>query len=92
MNLLTYLLEQTARWAGVFPQQRSLQRAIALAFGILCGVGRRTLTRAISFQGNTQKDWSPTTRSFPAPLGNPERCSTPLWSGPSESRDWGASS
>jgi hypothetical protein len=58
MNLLTYLLEQTARWAFVFPQERSLQRAITLAFGILCGVGRRTLTRAISFQGNTQKDWS----------------------------------
>jgi hypothetical protein len=58
MNLLTYLLEQTDRWKFVFPQQRSSQRAIALAFGILCGVGRRTLTRAISFQGNTQKDWS----------------------------------
>jgi hypothetical protein len=58
MNLLTYLLEQTARWQNVFPQQRSLQRAITLAFGILCGVGRRTLTRAISFAGNTQKDWS----------------------------------
>ena len=56
-NLLTYLLEQTARWAWVFPQERSLQRALALAFGILCGMGRRTLTRAISFHGHTQKDW-----------------------------------
>jgi hypothetical protein len=58
MNLLNYLFQQTARWTFVFPQERSLQRAIALAFGILCGVGKRTLTRAISFQGNTQKDWS----------------------------------
>ena len=58
MNLLTYLLEHTARWNFVFPQQRSLQRVITLAFGILCGVGRRTLTRAITFAGNTQKDWS----------------------------------
>jgi hypothetical protein len=58
MNLLTYLLKHTSAWAFVFPQQRTLQRAIALAFGILCGVGRRTLTRAISFHGNTQKDWS----------------------------------
>lgn len=58
MNLLSYLLEQTARWNFVFPQQRSLNRAITLAFGILCGVGRRTVTRAISFAGNTQKDWS----------------------------------
>ena len=51
-------MQQTQRWAFVFPQERSLKRAIALAFGILCGVGKRTLTRAISFQGNTQKDWS----------------------------------
>jgi hypothetical protein len=58
MNLVDYLLEQTKRWAFVFPQERSLSRAIGLAFGILCGVGKRTLTRAISFQGNTQKDWS----------------------------------
>jgi hypothetical protein len=58
MNLLTYLLGATSRWAFVFPQERSLQRAIALAFGILCGVGRRTVTRAISFHGNPQKDWS----------------------------------
>jgi hypothetical protein len=29
-----------------------------LGLGLLCGVGKRTLTRAISFQGNTQKDWS----------------------------------
>ena len=57
MNLLTYLLKATQRWAWVFPQERSLHRAVTLAFGILCGVGRRTLTRAIAFQGNTQKDW-----------------------------------
>ena len=58
MNLLDFLLKQTRRWVFVFPQERSLGRAIALAFGILCGVGKRTITRAIGFQGNTQKDWS----------------------------------
>lgn len=58
MKLLDALLKHTQRWAAVFPQQRSLERALALAFGILCGVGKRTVTRAISFQGNTQKDWS----------------------------------
>jgi len=58
MNLLSYLQEQTIRWAFVFRQERTLQRAIALAFGILCGVGKRTVTRAIGFHGNTQKDWS----------------------------------
>src|SRR2546428_241734 len=58
MKLLDTLLQHTQGWRFVFPQVRSLERAIALAFGILCGVGKRTLTRAISFQGNTQKDWS----------------------------------
>ena len=58
MNLLDFLLKHIAHWATVFPQERSLNRAVALAFGILCGVGKRTLTRAISFHGNTQKDWS----------------------------------
>jgi len=58
MKLLDTLLQHTQGWRFVFPQMRSLERAIALAFGILCGVGKRTLTRAISFQGNTQKDWS----------------------------------
>ena len=58
MNLLDFLLKHTRLWVFVFPQERSLERAIALAFGILCGVGKRTITRAITFQGNTQKDWS----------------------------------
>lgn len=59
MNLVSYLLEQiTTHWTSVFAQERTLQRALALAFGILCGVGKRTVTRAISFHDNTQKDWS----------------------------------
>jgi hypothetical protein len=59
MNLLNWLLKfTTAGWENVFAQERSLDRAIALAFGILCGVGKRTITRAITFHGNGQKDWS----------------------------------
>ena len=58
MNLLDFRLKQTRRWVFVFPQERSLGRAIALAFGILGGVGQRTIPRAIGFQGNTQKDGS----------------------------------
>lgn len=58
MNLLDFLGQSTAQWQNIFAQKRSFHRALALAFGILCGVGKRTVTRAISFQGNTQKDWS----------------------------------
>mgnify|MGYP001564752165 FL=1 len=78
MNLLDYLLQQTKRWVFVFPQERSLQRALALAFGILCGVGQRTLTRAISFQGNTQKDWSADSRVFSRSPWEPRALFHPL--------------
>ena len=78
MNLLTYLLKMTRHWSWVFPQQRSLQRAITLAFGILCGVGRRTLTRAICFQGNTQKDWSADYKVFSRSPWEPRALFAPI--------------
>ncbi len=78
MNLLSYLLKQTTRWAFVFPQPRSLQRAITLAFGILCGVGKRTLTRAISFAGNTQKDWSADYKVFSRSVWQPRALFHPI--------------
>jgi hypothetical protein len=58
MNLVDFLLKHLASWTQFFPQHRSLQRAITVAFGLQCGVGKRTITRSIGFQGNTQKDWS----------------------------------
>jgi hypothetical protein len=64
MSLLQTLLKLIERWDFVFPQDRSRQRARAMAFGILCGLGKRTLTRAISFHGNTHKDWSADYRVF----------------------------
>jgi len=58
MNLLDYLLKQTHAWSAVFAQERTRLRALTVAVGLLCGMGRRTVTRAITFHGNTQKDWS----------------------------------
>lgn len=79
MNLVTYLLEQiTTGWASVFAQDRSLQRALALAFGILCGVGKRTVTRAISFHGNTQKDWSADYKVFSRSPWEPRALFNPI--------------
>ena len=49
MKLLDCLLQHTQRGHLVFPQARRLERALALAFGIRCGVGQRTLTRASSY-------------------------------------------
>jgi hypothetical protein len=58
MNLADFLLKHLALWADAFPQRRSLERAITVAPGLVCGLGKRTITRSIGFQGNTQKDWS----------------------------------
>jgi hypothetical protein len=56
--LLEKLLELLQGWAAAFPQQRTCERAIALALGLLCGLGRRTLTRAICFHDRQHQDWS----------------------------------
>lgn len=64
MNLAQCLTRHLNSWAGVLPQQRSLERTSALGVGLLCGVGQRTLTRAIGFHGNTQKDWSADYKMF----------------------------
>lgn len=64
MKLLEVLLKLIEKWDFVFPQDRSRHRARAMAFGILCGVGKRTITRAIGFHGNTHKDWSADYRVF----------------------------
>jgi len=56
--LLITLLALLQDWAAVFDQQRSCTRAISLALGLLCGLGRRTVTRAICFNNRQHQDWS----------------------------------
>jgi hypothetical protein len=77
-----------AAWALVFPQDRSRQRALALAFGILCGVGRRTLTRGISFQGNTQKDWSADYKVFSRSPWEPRALFNPILEPAIQEQGW----
>lgn len=64
MNLIDCLQNHLSQWEPSLPQRRSLDRVVALGMGILCGVGKRTITRAISFHGNTQKDWSADYKMF----------------------------
>lgn len=78
MTLPDFLFQQLAKWESVFPQQRSHNRAITLAFGILCGVGKRTITRAIGFAGNTQKDWSADYRVFSRSPWEPRQLFNPI--------------
>ena len=56
--LLEKLLALLQGWAPAFGQQRTCARAIALALGLLCGLGRRTVTRAICFNNRQHQDWS----------------------------------
>ena len=78
MNLIQYILEKTRTWADVFPQTRTLERAITVAVGILGGVGKRTITRAIGFNGNTQKDWSADYKLFSRSPWEPRELFNPI--------------
>src|SRR5262249_49338877 len=55
--LLAKLLSLLAGWATAFRQHRTHARAVALALGLLCGLGRRTITRAICFNNRQHQDW-----------------------------------
>lgn len=62
--LLKCFVERLALWAGVFPQKRTHERAVALTLGLVCGLGRRTITRALGFLGWQDKDWTTNYRVF----------------------------
>jgi hypothetical protein len=51
MSLLSEFLAITEDWRGVFPQERTLQRAVRQALGSLVCLGRRCLTRIIWTNG-----------------------------------------
>jgi hypothetical protein len=78
MTLLHCLREYTHQWADTFAQKRSLARAVTVGFGLLCGLGKRTITRAIGFHGNTQKDWSADYRVFSRSPWKPNDVFTPI--------------
>jgi hypothetical protein len=58
MSLLAEFLAITEDWRGVFPQQRTFQRALRQALGSLVCLGRRCLTRIIWTNGGQDRSWS----------------------------------
>ena len=62
--LLDALLALLYLWAKVFPQQRTLERAVRLALGQVLAPGSRTLSRIIAACGLDQEDWSADYRVF----------------------------
>ncbi len=64
MFLKRLLNDLSANWASVFAQQRTAHRGIKLGIGLLLGMGRRTITRALCFHGEDQKEWSANYKLF----------------------------
>jgi hypothetical protein len=58
VTLLAAFLSIVEDWRGVFPQQRSHERAVRQALGSLICLGRRCLTRIIWTNGGQQRSWS----------------------------------
>lgn len=63
-SLADCLLQHLCQWEPYLSQERTLDRVTGLGVGLLCGVGQRTITRAIGFHDNTQKDWSADYKMF----------------------------
>ena len=78
MTMVQCLMTHVKEWAGVVPQQRSLERMLAVGVGILCGMGKRTITRAIGFHGNTQRDWSADYKLFSRSPWEPRQLFAPI--------------
>jgi hypothetical protein len=58
MKLLAAFLSIVEDWHGVFPQQRTYQRAVRQALGSLTCLGRRCLSRIIWTNGGQHCSWS----------------------------------
>jgi hypothetical protein len=84
--LLKCFLERLERWESVFAQKRTHRRALHLTVGLICGLGRRTLTRALSFLGWQDKDWTASFRVFSRSPWASEALFTPVVE--ESIRDW----
>jgi hypothetical protein len=62
--LLREFLFLVQKLRPVFFQKRVYLRALALAFGTLCTLGRRTIARVLAAMGKDQQDWSNDYRLF----------------------------
>ncbi len=58
MTLLAAFLNITADWRPIFPQSRTLRRAVRQSLGSLVCLGRRCLSRIIWTNGGHQRSWS----------------------------------
>jgi len=62
--MINTFLQIIGEWIKLFPQERTFNRAIRLAFGIFTTLGRKTISRAIATTGRDQLDWAADYRFF----------------------------
>ena len=62
--LLGALSQRLKEWQDVFAQRRTHQRAVVVGMGLLCGLGQRTITRALTYLGWGNRDWSANYKLF----------------------------
>lgn len=63
-GLISVFFRITNQWYSVLPQTRTLNRALFLSISLICALGRKTITRAISAGGKDQMDWTMFYRFF----------------------------
>lgn len=65
-------------WKAVFSQARTWSRATNVLLGLLCTLGRRTITGSLAFRSMTQTDWSADYRAFSLANWSCERLFDPV--------------
>jgi hypothetical protein len=78
MSLLAEFLAIVQDWRGVFPQQRTFQRAVRQALGSLVCLGRRCLTRIIWTYGGQNRSWSAEYFLYSRCLWEPQQLFQPI--------------
>lgn len=79
MNLLESYETLLANWDGVFPQQRSAERASRLAFGLMTCLRTHLTSNAICATGRQFQDWSADYRLFSRSPWNPHALFDPVF-------------
>jgi len=65
-------------WQEAFGQKRTALHGLKLAIGLLCTLGRRTISRSIFFFGQQHKDWSADYCLFSRAKWDPEQLFQPI--------------
>ena len=79
MNLLETFEDLLQMWRGVFPQQRTFERARRLTFGLLGCLSTHLTTNAICAAGRQFRDWSADYRLHNRSPWDPHRLFDPIF-------------